>query len=178
MLRSGIFIDPDLTIEPWRLDLPAYVDEQEPGLAHLSVDELEGLREVALAAQTLLDTVGRVCLVHSDLNPKNLLLAPETPELAAVLDWEYAHAGHPFTDLGNLLRFDRDPAFTDAVLTAFTERRGGTPEGAVALARAADLFALVELATRRRHNPVAARADRLLRAVARERDPGAAEPAP
>jgi aminoglycoside phosphotransferase (APT) family kinase protein len=177
-LRAGTFVDADLTVEPWRLDLPAYVDELEPGLAHLSVDELEGLREVALEAQTLLDTVRRVCLVHSDLNPKNLLLDPETLELAAVLDWEYAHAGHPFTDLGNLLRFDRDPAFTDAVLTAFTERRGGTPEAAVALARAADLFALVELATRRRHNPVAARADRLLRAVARERDPGAAEPAP
>jgi aminoglycoside phosphotransferase (APT) family kinase protein len=177
MLRSGIFIDPDLTIEPWRLDLPAYVDEQEPGLAHLSVDELEGLHWVALEAQTLLDTIGRVCLVHSDLNPKNLLFDPETLELVAVLDWEYAHAGHPFTDLGNLLRFDRGPAFTDAVLTGYADRRGTPPEEALALARAADLFALVELATRRGDNPVAARADRLLRAVARARDPGAAEPA-
>jgi aminoglycoside phosphotransferase (APT) family kinase protein len=176
MLRAGMFVDPDLTIEPWPLDLPAYVAELEPRLAHLSVDELDGLREVAVEAQTLLDTVPRACLVHSDLNPKNLLFDPDTLELAAVLDWEYAHAGHPFTDLGNLLRFDREPVLADAVLTAYVGRRGGTPDHAVALARAADLFALVELATRRGDNPVADRADRLLRAVARQRDTGAGEP--
>ena len=170
MLRAGAFVDPELTVEPWALDLPAYVAELEPRLAHLSVDELEGLREVALEAQTLLDTVPRTCLVHSDLNPKNLLLDPGTLELAAVLDWEFAHAGHPFTDLGNLLRFDRDPVFTDAVLTAYADRRGVPPDEALALARAADLFALVELSTRRAENPVAERADRLLRAIARARD--------
>jgi Ser/Thr protein kinase RdoA (MazF antagonist) len=178
MLRAGAFVDPDLAIEPWPLDLPAYVAEQEPRLAHLSVDELEGLRVVALEAQTLLDTVPRACLVHSDLNPKNLLLDPENLEVTAVLDWEYAHAGHPFTDLGNLLRFERDPGFTNAVLTAYADRRGVPPERALPLARAADLFALVEHATRRADNPVAGRADRLLRAVARQRDPGAPEPAP
>jgi aminoglycoside phosphotransferase (APT) family kinase protein len=114
--------------------------------------------------------------VHSDLNPKNLLLDPETLALTGVLDWEFAHAGHPFTDLGNLLRFERDPAFTAAVLAAYAERRGTRPETALALARAADLWALVDLAARRSANPVAARADGLLRAIARERDP-AAEPA-
>lgn len=171
MLRAGMFVDPELTIEPWPVDLPAYVAEHEPRLAHLSVDELEGLREVALEAQTLLDTVQRTCLVHSDLNPKNLLLDPETLEVVAVLDWEYAHAGHPFTDLGNLLRFDRDPVFTDTVLQTYCERRGVPSDDALALARSADLFALVELATRRSANPVAERADRLLRAISRARDP-------
>jgi aminoglycoside phosphotransferase (APT) family kinase protein len=173
MVRAGAFADPDLTVAPFELDLPAYVAELEPLLAHLSVDELDGLREVALEAQTLLDTVDRVCLVHSDLNPKNLLLDPASLTLTAVLDWEFAHAGHPYTDLGNLLRFDREPAFVEAVLAAYTARRGGRPEDALALARAADLFALVELATRRGENPVAGRADRLLRSVAARRDPGA-----
>jgi aminoglycoside phosphotransferase (APT) family kinase protein len=176
MLRAGMFVDADLRVEPWDLDLPAFVAESEPRLAHLSVDELDGLREVALEAQAFLDTVARTCLVHSDLNPKNLLIDPDTLELAAVVDWEYAHAGHPFTDLGNLLRFDRDPVFTDAVLTAYGERRGVLPDRALPLARAADLFALVELATRRGDNPVADRADRLLRTVARQRDAGAEEP--
>lgn len=176
MLRPGMFVDPDLTVEPWPLDLPAYVAEHEPRLAHLSVDELDGLREVAVEAQTLLDTVPRTCLVHSDLNPKNLLLDPETLELAAVLDWEYAHAGHAFTDLGNLLRFDRDPVLTDAVLTAYADRRGVSPDEALPLARAADLFALVELTTRRGENPVADRADQLLRIIARSRDANALEP--
>jgi len=176
MLRAGTFADPDLTITAFDLDLPAYVAELEPSLAHLSVEELDGLRVVAVEAQTLLDTVGRTCLVHSDLNPKNLLLDPDTLDLAAVLDWEFAHAGHPYTDLGNLLRFERDPVFTDAVLAAYVARRGGSAEDALALARAADLFALVELTSRRGQNPVADRADRLLRAIARARDPHAAEP--
>ena len=172
MLRAGEFVDAELTVRPWGLDLPAYVAAHEPGLVHLAVDELDGLREVALAAQTALDEVGRVCLVHSDLNPKNLLVDPETLRVTALLDWEFAHAGHPFTDLGNLLRFDRDPAFVDAVLGRYAERRAVPPDLALTLARAADLFALVELATRRTANPVAERADRLLRAIARSRDTG------
>ena len=176
MLRAGVFVDADLRVEPWALDLPAYVESQQPGLAHLSVDELDGLREVAVEAQTLLDTVPRVCLVHSDLNPKNLILDPAALTVAAVLDWEFAHAGHPFTDLGNLLRFDREPAYAESVLGAYADRRGTPPETALPLARAADLFALVELATRRADNPVAARADRLLRAICRSGDPGWTNP--
>ncbi|WP_219635278.1 hypothetical protein [Nocardioides ungokensis] len=38
------------------------------------------------------------------------------------------------------------------------------------LARAADLWALLDLAPRRAANPVAEQADRLLRAIARSRD--------
>jgi aminoglycoside phosphotransferase (APT) family kinase protein len=176
MLRPGPFVDAELRIGDFGVDgLPAYVEQRLPELGHLSPAEIDGLREVALEAQTLLDTVPRTCLVHSDLNPKNLVLDPETLALTGVLDWEFAHAGHPFTDLGNLLRFERDPAFTAAVLAAYAERRGTSPEAGLALARAADLWALVDLAARRSANPVAARADGLLRAIARERDPSAAE---
>ena len=146
-------------------------------MAHLSADELDGLREVALAAQVLLDTVERTCLVHGDLNPKNLLLDPGSLEVVALLDWEFAHAGHPFTDLGNLLRFDREPVYVAAVLAEYDHRHGVAPADALPLARAADLFALVELATRRGQNPVADRADRLLRAIAATRDPQADPPA-
>jgi len=178
MLRPGPFVDPELRIGDFGVDgLPDYVEQRLPELGHLAPEEIEGLREVALEAQALLDTVPRVCLVHSDLNPKNLLLDPDTLALRGVLDWEFAHAGHPFTDLGNLLRFDREPVFQGAVLAAYAERRGTAPEQAVALARAADLWALVDLAARRTANPVAARADRLLRAIARERDPGVSAPA-
>jgi aminoglycoside phosphotransferase (APT) family kinase protein len=173
MTRRGTFVDPTLAIAPFELDLPAYVADLEPGLAHLSVDELSGLRTVALEAQELLDTVDRACLVHSDLNPKNLLVDPGTLQVTALVDWEFAHAGHPFTDLGNLLRFDREPAFVDAVTASFVDRRGGTVEAALALGRAADLFALVELTSRRGSNPVADRADARLRAVARARDAAA-----
>jgi Ser/Thr protein kinase RdoA (MazF antagonist) len=176
MLRPGPFVDADLRIGDFGVDgLPAYLELRLPELGHLAPPEIDGLREVAVDAQTLLDTAPRTCLVHSDLNLKNLLLDPGTLALTGVLDWEFAHAGHPFTDLGNLLRFERDEAFTGAVLAAYAEGRGTAPDEALALARAADLWALVDLATRRTANPVAARADRLLGVIAREGDPGAAE---
>jgi aminoglycoside phosphotransferase (APT) family kinase protein len=118
----------------------------------------------------MLDEVGRTCLVHSDLNPKNLLVDTTSGVVTGLLDWEFAHSGHPFTDLGNVLRFDRRPAYADAVLRAWCERRGGTPAEARDLARAADLWALVDLAGRRGRNPVADRAHERLLAIARTGD--------
>jgi aminoglycoside phosphotransferase (APT) family kinase protein len=175
-LSTGPFVDGRLTIGSFEPDLdglPAAVELAESRLGWWSPDELTGLREVAVDAQALLDTVGRRVLVHSDFNAKNLLVDPDSLEVTGLLDWEYAHAGHPFTDLGNLLRFERDEVFTDAVLAAYTGRRGGSAGEALALARAADLWALVDLAARRGENPVAERADRLLRKVALRRDPAA-----
>jgi hypothetical protein len=47
-----------------------------------------------------LDT--EACLVHGDFNPSNILIHEE--KLSGILDWEYALAGTPFMDIGNLLR--------------------------------------------------------------------------
>jgi aminoglycoside phosphotransferase (APT) family kinase protein len=183
MLSPGPFADGRLTIGAFTADdgrpidgLPAWVELHERLLGWWTSDELDGLREVAVEGQALLDTVTRHCLVHSDLNLKNVLLDPGSLDVTGLVDWEHAHAGHPFTDLGNLLRLERDATFADAVLAAYVARRGGRPDDALALARAADLWALVELATRRAENPVAERADRLLRLVATRRDPQAWEP--
>ena len=158
MLERGVFADGSLRVEPFEVDLPA---------------SLGPLRERALA---LLDEERRTCLVHSDLNPKNLLLDPETLEVTAVLDWEFAHAGHPFTDLGNLLRFDRQPAYVEALLAAYAELRSTPPERALELARAADLFALTELASRVGQNPVADRAAVHLEAIVGAGDWHATDP--
>lgn len=168
-LVTGTFVDAQLTVAPFDLDVAGWVADHEPRLG-LDDEELAGLHEVSDAAQDLLDGVDRVCLVHSDLNPKNLLLDPETLEVTGVLDWEFAHAGHPFTDLGNLLRFDRAQAYVAGVLEGFVALRGGTATESLDLARAADLVALVELASRAADNPVAARAADLLRSIARHRD--------
>ncbi|MDQ4054561.1 MAG: phosphotransferase [Actinomycetota bacterium] len=174
MLRQGPFVDADLRIGSCADidDLTSFVESQRAALGHWSPAEHAGLLEVAYEAQALLDTVGRHCLVHSDLNPKNLLVDSDTLTVTGVLDWEFAHAGHPATDLGNVLRFDRDPAYADGVVTAYCERRGGDPDDLVRLARAADLLALVDLAGRRADNPVAQRAHDLLLGIARERDAG------
>lgn len=163
-LSAGPFVDGDLRIGSWDLPdgLPELVESARPDLVPLAVD-----------AQALLDTISRRVLVHGDLNPKNLLIDPDTLAVTGLVDWEFAHAGHPFTDLGNLLRFERDPVFTAAVLETYAGRRDVDPATALELARAADLWALVDLAARREANPVAARADRLLGVVERAGDAGA-----
>ncbi len=142
------------------------------------------MRTVAERAAVDLDRASP-CLVHSDLNPKNVLVDLDTLQVTAVLDWEFAHAGHPATDLGNLLRFDREPAYVEGVLDGwFTGQGRGAGSGAVPnrlagsagrrratdLARAADLVALVELAARATENPVVHQARAHLRAVARTGD--------
>ncbi len=168
-LRPGPFVDASLQVGDFGLadGLPGFVEAA--GL-RWDPDLVTRLVGVATDAQALLDTAGRACLVHSDLNPKNLLVDPETLEVTAVLDWEFAHSGHPFTDLGNALRFDRAPAYVEAVLAGYRERHAVPAGEALALARAADLWALVDLASRAGQNPVADRADLLLRAVATQGD--------
>ncbi|WP_322921839.1 phosphotransferase family protein [Nocardioides renjunii] len=168
MLRPGPFVDADLSVGRFPGDdLGEWIESRLPGWPQ---GRRASLVEAAGPAQDVLDTVGRTCVVHSDLNPKNVLVDPGTLEPTAVLDWEFAHAGHPWTDVGNLVRFERHPAYVEAVLEAWTGLRGGSPEMLLAGARAADLWALIDLAARVGTNPVADRADVLLRAIAETGD--------
>lgn len=171
-LRAGTWADGDLRVEPFDLALPGWVEQHRDRLGWETA-ELDALAGVAEEAQALLDTVERTCLVHSDLNPKNLLVDPDTLRVTGLVDWEFSHSGHPFTDLGNVLRFDRQPAYVDAVLGAWSDRHGTPRDQALALARAADLAALVELAARAGANPVATRAEQRLRAIAHAGHPSA-----
>ena len=179
MPRAGLFVDPLLTIGPLPeggADLPEWV-EAHAGDLTWAPEDLAALRGVADAAQDLLDADRRRCLVHSDLNPKNVLVDPASLEVTALLDWEFAHAGSPYADLGNLLRFERDESFATAVVAAYCAFMPATPDDLLDRARAADLVALVDLASRRGSNPVADAADDLLLAVARSGDLHAVPPA-
>lgn len=171
MLQSGTFADGSLRVEPWSGadDLAAYVEKR---LADLDLEPREANRlvEVSVDAQALLDTVTRRCLVHGDLDLSNLLVDPDTLEITGLVDWERAYAGHPFADLGALLRFDRDPAFVDGVVGGYVARLGGDPSRTLALAHAADLYALVELACRRDTHPVSGRARERAVEIARSGD--------
>jgi aminoglycoside phosphotransferase (APT) family kinase protein len=168
--RPGVFIDRSLTLTDQareRRDLPSWVDFNA---AWLDSSLVEDLRRVADDAQYLLDEERRACLVHSDLNARNLLVDVETLEVTGVLDWEYAHSGLPWTDLGNLLRFDRKPALVEAVLAAYATLMPTVPSDLLDRARAADLFALVELGARDDANEVVLRAREHLWAIARTGD--------
>ncbi len=177
MPRPGRFVDGDLTVEPWGgpNDLPGFVAAHRAGsaLAAWSEADFGDLLAVADQAQRRLDDVHRVTLVHSDVNPKNVLVDPQDPRGARVtglVDWEFAHAGLPGTDLGNLLRFDREPPFVEAVLAAYVERVPDADGATLDQARASDLLALVDLAGRGEQNPVTVRASVRLRAIARTQD--------
>jgi Ser/Thr protein kinase RdoA (MazF antagonist) len=168
--RPGVFTDRSLVLAapPRELrDLPAWVEFHSQDLEYALVG---GLRRVADDAQDLLDDERRACLVHSDLNARNLLVDPDTVEVTGVLDWELAHSGLPRADLGNLLRFDRHPVLVEAVLSAYAAFMPHVPDDLLDRARAADLFALVELASRRDGNEIVVRAREHLWAIARTGD--------
>ncbi|WP_405058113.1 phosphotransferase [Kribbella sp. NBC_01505] len=159
-LTAGMFRGGDLTIEPLgSADLEEYA-------AGLGVTR-DGLPQVFAQAEELLDSAGsRFCLVHSDFNPKNLLVDPDTARITGLIDWEFAYAGSPYADLGNLLRFETDQVLAGAVLSAVRGSGLGLPEPLVELGRAADLWALLELASRAVENPVAAVAAALIARMA------------
>jgi len=174
-LRPGVFADADLTIGSLPAgagSLPEWVEayQDAPGFRDWSDADRKGLADVAEDAQVLLDRFDRTCLVHSDFNAKNLLADPRTGDVTGVLDWEFAHSGTPVTDLGNLLRFERDPVFADVVLATYADLVPDAPPDLLDHARAADLFALVDLAAGRGRNPVADRAHDLLLRIARTGD--------
>lgn len=55
-------------------------------------------REASLCAE--LDAQHQ--LVHGDYNPTNILV--QNGQVTGILDWEFAHSGSPYADIGNLLR--------------------------------------------------------------------------
>lgn len=175
MLRPGMFLDGELRIGPWPPgadDLPEWVATcgRSGPLSAWAADDRAALGELAEKAQEIVDRTDRACLVHSDFNAKNVLVDPSTGEVTGLLDWEFAHAGSPFADIGNLLRFERRPVFERAVRATYSELVVDAPDDLLDRARAADLFAVVELAARCGQNPVADRAHDQLLAIARTED--------
>jgi aminoglycoside phosphotransferase (APT) family kinase protein len=179
--RAGRFVDEQLTLASWEApwDAESLVDlvaALVPRLGLAAADRAALLGLAGHADDVLQDAdqegPGAV-LVHGDLNAKNLLLATTEDDgvvVTGVLDWEFAHAGSSWADLGNLLREQRSPAYVEAVLDTVAARRGVPADLALDLARAADLVAVVELATRRGSNPVSDAAHERLLLMARTRD--------
>lgn len=187
MLAAGFFAGRTLRIEsrdfPDRLGLWAQAFREQGSLAGWApgdFDRLTGL--IDSAAELFMGPNGswsnedpgpalrRHVLVHGDLNPKNVLVDPERGEVTGVLDWEFSHAGSPYADIGNLTRFERHPDFVSQVLDTFIAQAPALADDPLTLGRAADLWALVELAGRPGRNAVQELATTLLLAQARTQD--------
>lgn len=111
-----------LAVEPWPfegvLGFMRRCVAQGPAATRLGAARCRAL--LALVEDEEVDA-SVAALTHGDFNATNLHV-DEEGELTGVLDWEFAHAGDPLMDLGNLLRDDPDrnpplpEAFTDALL--------------------------------------------------------------
>jgi len=167
-LTFGEFVGRELAISPFGDEgggLEQWFDQHVEAMG-LTRDQVDRMHGVIDRAEDLAATgVDRICLAHSDFNPKNLLVDPETAEITGLIDWEFAFAGSPYTDLGNLLRFCDDPVLGEAVLGVV---RTGPALGdrLVERGRVADLWALIDLASRPAANPVAAAAHALITRIA------------
>ena len=115
-LRGGLFAGGDLRIAPVPRameDLPGWVESHRgtSALADWPEADFAALLKVADDAP---GTAGPArtgpasCTATS--TPRTSWSTPTRWPSPASLDWEFAHAGLPVTDLGNLLRFERDPA--------------------------------------------------------------------
>ncbi|HEX6755606.1 MAG TPA: phosphotransferase [Mycobacteriales bacterium] len=183
MPRPGWFADATLEPRPFPPEAADPVHRltarlRTPWYAALAEADRRGLRAAATRARALTRRPGRTALVHGDFNPKNLLVDPATGGVTGVLDWEFAYAGAPLGDVGNLLRFETDMDFAAAVADGYAGRAPDVPDDWVELARALDLFALLELAGRTTATPVVDGARTLLLETARTGDLAAGRPDP
>lgn len=170
--RPGEFAD--ATLDPTPVEHPlddllawsrACLGERHPAL-------LAGLEPIlARQAVPLLELVdGQARLVHADLNPKNVLVDAEAGTVTGLLDWEFAYAGCPLADPANMVRFDSGSPYARAFVRSYGRHAPGLPADWLAVGRALDAFALVELAGRSGENPVATAALRLLEGTVRTGD--------
>jgi aminoglycoside phosphotransferase (APT) family kinase protein len=115
---SGIWFDEpgqilaDGSIGPWPFGkIEGFVSEM---LNHDAVQHWLGekccdqIREIYKREADRLAELNDECfLVHGDFNPYNILI--HNGKVSGILDWEFAHSGTPYMDIGNMLRhLDKD----------------------------------------------------------------------
>jgi aminoglycoside phosphotransferase (APT) family kinase protein len=154
----GMFADASLRTSDAELpgSLPDFVARclsSGPAASVLSDEERAAIMRLAGSAQSHVHAAPTVSqLVHSDFNPKNILVREDQGSwtVAAVLDWEFAFSGSSLVDVGNMLRFPEDlpPGFAAAFVAGFAEGGGLLPDDWQEISLALDLFALADLLTR------------------------------
>lgn len=150
-------LGPELEIRtPMRLDEAMFTGFAEQSLMHGEAGRLLGPRRTetlwALCRRHagLLEEQPEVySLIHSDFNGRNVLLAPDGSggyEVTAVLDWEFAFAGPPLVDIGNMLRYEPPGSeFERHFIRGYVQAGGVLPERWELKSKLADLIALLDL---------------------------------
>lgn len=157
--RPGFFADDVLTIppeRPWSRQLPEFAAAcvaRSDRLDDVTRDAWAEMCAAHASALAMIDDHAR--LVHSDLNPKNILVARADRgwRVTAVLDWEFSYSGCPYADAGNMARFGDDypDGFLAGFRTAFAKQQPtdlSLDENWAYLGHVLDMFALSELVTR------------------------------
>ncbi|HLR84808.1 MAG TPA: phosphotransferase, partial [Nocardioidaceae bacterium] len=162
--RPGFFDDAQLRVppeRPWSEQLPEFAAacmESTPDTRLEPSTRRAWVELCAKHAPSLAEVDEQARLVHSDFNPKNLLVARTDAgwRVTSVLDWEFAYAGCRYTDAGNMLRHavDYPAAYVDGFRAGYGE---GVPAGVSweYLGAVIDMFALSDLVTRPGAHPVA-----------------------
>jgi aminoglycoside phosphotransferase (APT) family kinase protein len=75
--------------------------------------EIPGVDRVAAWLEANRPEQGRAGILHGDYHLANVMYAPDSGELAAIVDWELATIGDPLLDLGWLLATWPDPEDAD-----------------------------------------------------------------
>jgi len=169
--EPGFFAGPDLSVDempPEIRNLPEMAANCMEAVPASRLDPLERRAWIELCAAhapALSAVDGHARLVHSDVNPKNILVTPRERgwRVDAVLDWEFSFSGSPYADAANMLRFGGDyPApFADGFRTGFGSNLPADlpPDGNWPyLGRVLDMYALSDLVTRPEGHPLADRA--------------------
>lgn len=95
---------------------------------------------------------GSPCLTHSDFGPSNILIRRRggSWDVAAILDWEFAFAGTPLFDFGNLLRgsLGEFPHFEQQLSSSYLEAGGILTEEWRQMSKLVDLTAWLDFLVR------------------------------
>lgn len=151
------FFGPDLVpTEPLDMDpagLLAWLDHclrEGPGGERLGADLTGALFAFVAREGAVLGSpwARQPALTHSDFNASNILVREEPSgwRVAAVLDWEFAFAGGPSFDFGNLLRppLGDNADFISGVLEGYRGAGKDLPDGWLEASRMADLLSWVD----------------------------------
>jgi len=88
----------------WRSQLDSYSElDGYPG------PEIPGVDEVSAWLEANRPASWQPGIIHGDFHFANVLVRPDGPELAAIVDWELCTIGDPLLDLGHLLATWPDP---------------------------------------------------------------------